>query len=190
MTPRKRALQYAALLVVALAFAGYVVYAQAFMPLSREARSLSLRVKATRQKIESLPKTAEALARLREEHVQTVEALEELESAVTQAEGMPYFLRDLERASSASGVTVVSVSAGSLTSSSPYAELPVAIGISGSYVQVKAFVDELLSLGRAMSVRTLRLSASRRSNGSGGAPVLDATLAVVLYIMPEGGRRE
>lgn len=190
MTPRRRALGYVVLLIVVLGLAAYVVYVQAFMPLSREAEALNRRVRVTRQKIASLPKKAETLASLREEYGQTVKALEELESTVTQEEGMPYFLRDLESASFASGATVVSVSAGSMTGASPYGELPVVIGISGSYTQVRAFVNGLLSLGRAMSVKTLRLSAPRGANASTGAPVLDATLAVIMYVMPEGGREE
>lgn len=190
MTPRRRALGHVVLLVVVLGLAAYVAYVRAFVPLSREAEDLNRRVKATRQKMTSLPRKAETLAGLREEYGETLKALEELQTTVAHEEGMPYFLRDLEIASFASGATVVSVSAGSMTSASPYGELPIVIGILGSYTQVKAFVNDLLSLGRALSVKTLRLSASRGASASTGAPVLDATLDLILYVVPEGGRRE
>lgn len=190
MTQRRQVLGHVALFVVALALATYVVYARGFAPLARESKSLNQRMKVTRQKLTELPEKAETLARLRGEYAQTAETLGEFESTVTRGDGIPYFLRDLENTSSASGVTVVSLSTGPLAGSGPYAELPVTIQVSGSYPQVKAFLSELFSLGRAMSVRTMRLSAPRGAEVAGGTPALDATFVLVLYVMPEGGRKE
>lgn len=190
MRPRRRVLGRAALFAAVLALAAYVVYVRAFVPLSRDAEGLDERMGVARQNMAGLPEKAGTLARLRGEYVQTALALEELESTVTRGEGIAYFLGDLENASSASGVTVVSLSVGVLERSSPYAELPMTVGVSGSYPQVRAFVNELLSQRRALSVRTIRLSASRGTDVAGGAPVLDAGFVVVLYVMPEGGRKE
>ncbi len=188
MKPPGRALRQGALLAVGLALAGYIVHVWLILPLSRQAEELAARLSATRQRMAELPAKAEALGRLREDYAETVKALEALEATVMLPDGVPYFLRDLEAVSDSSGATVVSVSMAALARSKPYVELPLTINVSGSYAQISAFADELLAEGRAMAVKTLRLAARRQATAAGGSGrSLDATIGVVLHVMPEGG---
>ena len=187
MSSRSQMPRYILVLTVGLALAGYVFYAYVLSPISREAADLSQRLDIVSRRIGSIAQKGETLASLRAEYEEALKALQAIDSIVTRETGIPYFLRDLDRVSSASGVAVVSLSIGSLASSSPYAEVPFTIEVQGSYQQVKTFLDKLLSLGRAMSVRGVRLAAPRGTSDAGGAQTLDAALSMVLYVVPKGG---
>ncbi len=181
---------YALLVVAAVGAGAYLAYSRTIAPLWREAAELERRIERVRRDIDALPEKAQALARVREEYVAAVNAVEEFEVGITRREDVPYLLRDLEDACNKSGVSVASVSTDAIRDSSPYAELPVTVTVSGSYSQVAAFVRTLLSKGRAMSVSTLRLAASGDETGPGGAPVLEATFALTVFLTPQGGRAE
>ncbi len=174
-------------LVFALELAGYAFYGYVLSPMWREAADLSQRLDLISRRIGSIAQRGETLASLRAEYEDALKSLQEIDSTVTRETAIPYFLRDLENVSSASGAAVVSLSLGSPSISSPYAETPLTIEVQGSYQQVKAFLDRLLSLGRAMSVTGVRLGGPRGSGDVARPQALDATFSVVLYVVPKGG---
>lgn len=179
------------ILILALGFslAGYVYYAYVFSPMAREAREISQHLEIVARRIGSVAEKGETLAGLRAQYEQALKALQAVDSTVTQERAVPYFLRDLERASSASGAGLESLSMGSLSPSGPYAEVPVTIEVKGSYQQIGTFVKEILSHGRALSVVGVRLAAP---GGAGDvdaktAETVDATFSLLLYVVPKGG---
>lgn len=187
MSGRSRVPTYVFASVLGLALAGYVFYAYVISPMSREAADLSQRLDLMSRRIGSITQKSETLASLRAEYEESLKSLQEIDQTVTRETGIPHFLRDLEKVSSASGATLASLSLGSPSASSPYGEIPFTVQVQGSYQQVKAFLDRLLSLGRAMSVRGVRLGAPRETGDAAGAHALDATFSVVLYVVPKGG---
>jgi len=179
--------EYIVVLALGLGIAGYVFYACVFSPMSRTAAELSQRLDEVSLRIGSVAEKSETLRTLRDEYEKALKSFQAIDSTVTKEEGIPYFLRDVERASWASGATLQSLSLEPPSVSSPYVEVPVTIGIKGSYRQVKTFLTEILSAGRAMSVRAVRLAASGGTTDPGTAEALEATFSVVLYALPKGG---
>lgn len=185
--PSRRMLEYIVVLALGLGIAGYVFYACVFSPMSRTAAELSQRLDEVSLRIGSVAEKSETLRTLRDEYEKALKSFQAIDSTVTKEESIPYFLRDVERASWASGATLQSLSLEPPSVSSPYVEVPVTIGIKGSYRQVKTFLTEILSAGRAMSVRAVRLAASGGTTDPGTAEALEATFSVVLYALPKGG---
>ncbi|MGE5593212.1 MAG: type 4a pilus biogenesis protein PilO [Betaproteobacteria bacterium] len=185
--PSRRMLEYIVVLALGLGIAGYVFYARMFLPMSRTAAELSQRLDEVSLRIGSVAEKSETLRTLRDDYEKALKSFQAIDSTVTKEESIPYFLRDVERASWASGATLQSLSLEPPSASSPYVEVPVTIGVRGSYRQVKMFLTEILSAGRAMSVKAVRLAASGGTADPGTAEALEATFSVVLYALPKGG---
>jgi len=190
--PSRRMLDYIALLALGLGIAGYVFYAYVFSPMSRTAAELANRLDEISVKIGLVAQKSETLRTLRDEYEKALKSLQAIDSTVTREESIPYFLKDVERASRASGATLEVLSLDAPSASSPYTEVPATIAVKGSYRQVRAFLTEILSAGRAISVKTLRLAASGDTTHGGAvepeaSEALEATFSVVLYALPKGG---
>ncbi|MCR4401751.1 MAG: type 4a pilus biogenesis protein PilO [Firmicutes bacterium] len=184
---RSRAWMRLAALAAGFLIAGYLVNEWILSPMSGRAAELARRLDIVTSKIGSVAEKGETLASLRREYERAREALQDVDSTITRETGLPYFVRDLERAASASGAALQDLSIGTLTASSPYSEIPVTVKVRGTYRQVQAFLDRTLSVGRTVSVKGIHLLSTGGAGDMGSTQAIDATFSMVLYVVPKGG---
>ncbi|HXL03753.1 MAG: type 4a pilus biogenesis protein PilO [Firmicutes bacterium] len=177
------------ILIICLGIIGYCLHKAVFVPISIELDSVRAEALAVNQKITTLPTKVRDLRRLRDDYREAVFALENINSKVTHESQLPYFVKELEGVSKDAGAKILGISVGNSQAGSFYSKVPITVALRGSYGQIRRFIQGLGKLGRAFSISDLGLESpgSSESEVFVEEPVLDASLSLVVYVVPKGG---
>jgi Tfp pilus assembly protein PilO len=111
-----------------------------------------------------------------------------LSTAMPQSVQMPSVLKEVQNLAAVSKVSLDSFSPTTATAQSGYDAVPINVGVSGRYTEVKGFLRRLRTqagslnghiraTGRLFDVKTVGLTP-----GSGGAPQLTATITLAVFV--------
>jgi Tfp pilus assembly protein PilO len=177
------------ILVICLGIIGYCLHKVVFVPISVDLDSVRAETLAINHRMAALPMQIHKFRRLRDDYQEALFALESINSQVTHESRLPYFVKDLEDVSKDAGTKVSSISIGTMAAGSFYSKVPVTVALRGSYGQIRRFIQGFVKLGRAFNISDLSLESPGSSEREDSAEehVLDATLSLIVYVVPKGG---
>ena len=122
------------------------------------------------------------LAELRKQKLQVEEYVTQLEKQLPGKAEMDALLSDINQAGLGRGLQFELFKPGQVVVKDYYAELPIAIRVSGRYHDIGAFASDIANLSRIVTLHNLNISSSAR-DGS-GALAMEATARTYRYLDP------
>jgi type IV pilus assembly protein PilO len=173
--------------VVSFVFAAVVVVVLGwFALLSAQSDELQLeRDKEPRLKQEYRDKVAQAvnLAELRKQRIQVEEYVKQLEKQLPGKAEMDALLSDINQAGLGRGLEFELFRPGQVAVKDYYAELPIAIRVSGRYHDVGAFTADIANLSRIVTLHDLVIANVNAKDGAPGANLfMEATARTYRYL--------
>ena len=120
------------------------------------------------------------LAELRKQKVQVEEYVLQLEKQLPGKAEMDALLSDINQAGLGRGLQFELFRPGQVVVKDYYAELPIAIRVSGRYHDMGAFAGDIANLSRIVTLHNLNISAAPRDNT--GALAMEATARTYRYL--------
>jgi type IV pilus assembly protein PilO len=154
--------------------------------LSDEADRLqSERDKEPKLKAEYTQKLAQAvnLGELRKQKEQVQEYVTQLEKQLPGKAEMDALLSDINQAGIGRGLQIDLFRPGQVAVKDYYAELPIAIKVSGRYHDIGAFAADIANLSRIVTLHDLAIAPPGKDGGSGSL-VMEATARTYRYLDP------
>lgn len=130
------------------------------------------------------------LNELRKQKVEVQEYVTQLEKQLPGKAEMDALLSDINQAGLGRGLQFELFRPGSVVVKDYYAELPIAIKVSGRYHDIGAFAADIANLSRIVTLHDLNIAKPTQGNGDlqGGAPagalVMDALARTYRYLDP------
>ena len=119
--------------------------------------------------------------------------IEHLEAGVPNVAYVPTLMKELEEVGERNNIKVIgvrpvvqvftAVSDGTIAKKKDYEEIEIEIKGRGRYADVKRFLDDLQQFPKVIAVKTVRIEPQREM-GDQGAPRVEATISVALYVFP------
>ena len=119
--------------------------------------------------------------------------VEHLEAGVPDVAYVPTLMKELEEVGQRNDFKVIGVRPvvqafmpvldGSIAKKKDYEEIEIEIKGRGRYADVKRFLDDLQEFPKVIAVNTVKIEPQREM-GDRGAPQVEATVNVVLYVFP------
>ena len=122
------------------------------------------------------------LPELRKQRVQVEEYVTQLEKQLPGKAEMDKLLSDINQAGLGRGLEFELFKPGQVTIKDYYAELPIAIKVSGTYHDFGAFVSDVSNLSRIVTLHDLNIGAPTKD--ATGALVMEATARTYRYLDP------
>lgn len=172
--PRALAWLFAAVAVVVLGW---------FVVLSDETSNLEAeRNKEPKLKESYRSKLAQAvnLGELRKQRLQVQEYVTQLEKQLPGKAEMDALLSDINQAGLGRGLQFELFKPGQVVVKDYYAELPIALKVSGRYHDMGAFAADIANLSRIVTLHGVNISRPR--DGGGSILVMDATARTYRYL--------
>nr|WP_297357539.1 type 4a pilus biogenesis protein PilO [uncultured Caldimonas sp.] len=172
--PRALAWLFAAVAVVVLGW---------FVVLSDETSNLEAeRNKEPKLKESYRSKLAQAvnLGELRKQRLQVQEYVTQLEKQLPGKAEMDALLSDINQAGLGRGLQFELFKPGQVVVKDYYAELPIALKVSGRYHDMGAFAADIANLSRIVTLHGVNIS--RPKDGGGSILVMDATARTYRYL--------
>ena len=120
------------------------------------------------------------LAELRKQKVQVEEYVLQLEKQLPGKAEMDALLSDINQAGLGRGLQFELFRPGQVVVKDYYAELPIAIRVSGRYHDIGAFAGDIANLSRIVTLHNLNISAGPRD--ASGALAMEATARTYRYL--------
>ena len=120
------------------------------------------------------------LAELRKQKQQVEEYVTQLEKQLPGKAEMDALLSDINQAGLGRGLQFELFRPGQVSVKDYYAELPIAIKVSGRYHDIGAFAGDIANLSRIVTLHNLNISGSPRDTS--GALVMEATARTYRYL--------
>ena len=120
------------------------------------------------------------LAELRKQKVQVEEYVLQLEKQLPGKAEMDALLSDINQAGLGRGLQFELFRPGQVVVKDYYAELPIAIRVSGRYHDMGAFAGDIANLSRIVTLHNLNISAAARD--ASGALAMEATARTYRYL--------
>lgn len=120
------------------------------------------------------------LAELRKQKLQVEEYVTQLEKQLPGKAEMDALLSDINQAGLGRGLQFELFRPGQVIVKDYYAELPIAIRVSGRYHDIGAFAGDIANLSRIVTLHNLNITAAARD--SSGALAMDATARTYRYL--------
>ena len=120
------------------------------------------------------------LAELRKQKVQVEEYVLQLEKQLPGKAEMDALLSDINQAGLGRGLQFELFRPGQVVVKDYYAELPIAIRVSGRYHDMGAFAGDIANLSRIVTLHNLNIAAAPRDNT--GALAMEATARTYRYL--------
>lgn len=156
--------------------------------LSDEADRLQAeRDKEPKLKAEYSQKLAQAvnLGELRKQKEQVQEYVTQLEKQLPGKAEMDALLSDINQAGIGRGLQIDLFRPGQVAVKDYYAELPIAIKVSGRYHDIGAFAGDIANLSRIVTLHDLTISPpGKDKDGGSGNLVMEATARTYRYLDP------
>lgn len=118
------------------------------------------------------------LGELRKQKLQVEEYVTQLEKQLPGKAEMDALLSDINQAGLGRGLQFELFRPGNVVVKDYYAELPIAIKVSGRYHDIGAFAADVANLSRIVTLHNLAISTT----GGGGALSMDATARTYRYL--------
>lgn len=167
----------------------FVIVLGWFLVLSAEADNLeSERQREPALKDEYRSKLAQAinLGELRKQRQQVQEYVTQLEKQLPGKAEMDALLSDINQAGIGRGLQFELFRPGQVVVKDYYAELPIAIKVSGRYHDMGAFAADIANLSRIVTLHGLTITVPREGNNaaaaSSGSLVMEATARTYRYL--------
>jgi type IV pilus assembly protein PilO len=120
------------------------------------------------------------LAELRKQKVQVEEYVLQLEKQLPGKAEMDALLSDINQAGLGRGLQFELFRPGQVVVKDYYAELPIAIRVSGRYHDMGAFAADIANLSRIVTLHNMNITSSARDTS--GALVMEATARTYRYL--------
>ena len=120
------------------------------------------------------------LAELRKQKLQVEEYVIQLEKQLPGKAEMDALLSDINQAGLGRGLQFELFRPGQVSVKDYYAELPIAIKVSGRYHDIGAFAGDIANLARIVTLHNLNITGSPRDTS--GTLVMDATARTYRYL--------
>jgi type IV pilus assembly protein PilO len=120
------------------------------------------------------------LAELRKQKLQVEEYVTQLEKQLPGKAEMDALLSDINQAGLGRGLQFELFRPGQVAVKDYYAELPIAIRVSGRYHDIGAFAGDIANLSRIVTLHNLNITASPRDTS--GALAMEATARTYRYL--------
>ena len=120
------------------------------------------------------------LAELRKQKLQVEEYVTQLEKQLPGKAEMDALLSDINQAGLGRGLQFELFRPGQVSVKDYYAELPIAIKVSGRYHDIGAFAGDIANLSRIVTLHNLNIAGSPRDTS--GALVMEATARTYRYL--------
>jgi type IV pilus assembly protein PilO len=121
------------------------------------------------------------LAELRKQKLQVEEYVTQLEKQLPGKAEMDALLSDINQAGLGRGLQFELFRPGSVVVKDYYAELPIAIKVSGRYHDIGAFTGDIANLSRIVTLHNLVITSPK---DTGGALSMEATARTYRYLDP------
>jgi type IV pilus assembly protein PilO len=122
------------------------------------------------------------LGELRKQKLQVEEYVTQLEKQLPGKAEMDALLSDINQAGIGRGLQFELFRPGSVVVKDYYAELPIAIKVTGRYHDIGAFAADIANLSRIVTLHNLNVSASKDKGD--GALAMEATARTYRYLDP------
>lgn len=122
------------------------------------------------------------LGELRKQKLQVEEYVTQLEKQLPGKAEMDALLSDINQAGIGRGLQFELFRPGSVVVKDYYAELPIAIKVTGRYHDIGAFAADIANLSRIVTLHNLNVSASRDKGD--GSLTMEATARTYRYLDP------
>jgi type IV pilus assembly protein PilO len=125
------------------------------------------------------------LAELRKQKLQVQEYVTQLEKQLPGKAEMDALLSDINQAGLGRGLQFESFRPGQVVVKDYYAELPIAIRVSGRYHDIGAFAADIANLSRIVTLHNLNITTVKDANAAGGSVgplTMDATARTYRYL--------
>lgn len=171
-----KAITWAAVAVVMVALGWFMVLSGAHDELEAE------RAKEPTLKQDYRAKLGQAvnLAELRKQKLQVEEYVTQLEKQLPGKAEMDALLSDINQAGLGRGLQFELFRPGQVQIKDYYAELPIAIKVSGRYHDIGAFAADIANLSRIVTLHNLNISVSPRDTS--GVLAMEATARTYRYL--------
>lgn len=173
-------------IVAFIAAAGVVIFLGWYLLLSTQAEELQAeRDKESKLKSDYRGKVVQAvnLGELRKQLIQVGEYVKQLEKQLPGKAEMAALLSDINQAGLGRGLDFDLFRPGQVAVKEYYAELPIAIRVTGRYHDIGAFTGDIANLSRIVTLHNLSIaSASGKDNT--GALYMEATARTYRYLDP------
>lgn len=166
------------LCIFGLLIAGFVFFS--FKPQYHKISLLDKKISTTEKELEIAKKKAAELPRLKEEWAKKQEEFKSVMDALPDKQEIPTLLGEISAAGRNAGLVFSRFSPQPEIFMDFYAEIPVAIMISGSYDRLKQFFGKVGEMSRVVNIRNITMSMDQKGT-------LNAKCTAVTYrfITPE-----
>lgn len=125
------------------------------------------------------------LGELRKQRIQVEEYVKQLEKQLPGKAEMDALLSDINQAGLGRGLDFELFRPGSVTVKDYYAELPIAVRVTGRYHDIGAFTADIANLSRIVTLHNLVIgNLGGRDGGPSGALFMEATARTYRYLDP------
>jgi type IV pilus assembly protein PilO len=122
------------------------------------------------------------LSELRKQKLQVQEYVTQLEKQLPGKADMDALLSDINQAGLGRGLQFELFRPGQVQVKDYYAELPIAIRVTGRYHDVGAFAADVANLSRIVTLQNLNIAPVAVKDGAAGALTMDATARTYRYL--------
>jgi type IV pilus assembly protein PilO len=122
------------------------------------------------------------LSELRKQKLQVEEYVTQLEKQLPGKAEMDALLSDINQAGLGRGLQFELFRPGQVAIKDYYAELPIAIRVTGRYHDIGSFAADVANLSRIVTLQNLSITSSNPRDNSSGLLALDATARTYRYL--------
>ena len=170
---QKRLIAVAACILPCVAF-----FFLAYSPKTSEIKTLETKKAGIEEEIRKVEKIAADLEKHKAEMAEVQRQFAEASLLLPDEKEIPSLLSTISGQATASGLDVLSFKPLPEKPQQFYAEIPVDIGVQGSYHNVGIFLDKISKLPRVVSVNNIKMDSPKQL---GGEMILNSTFQLVTY---------
>ena len=150
----------------------------AYSPKTSEIKTLETQKAGIEEEIRKVEKIAADLEKHKAEMAEVQRQFAEASLLLPDEKEIPSLLSTISGQATASGLDVLSFKPLAEKPQQFYAEIPVDIGVQGSYHNVGIFLDKISKLPRVVSVNNIKMDSPKQM---GGEMILNSTFQLVTY---------
>lgn len=150
----------------------------AYSPKTSEIKTLETQKSGIEEEIRKVEKIAGDLEKHKAEMAEVQRQFAEASLLLPDEKEIPSLLSTISGQATASGLDVLSFKPLPEKPQQFYAEIPVDIGVQGSYHNVGIFLDKISKLPRVVSVNNIKMDSPKQL---GGEMILNSTFQLVTY---------
>lgn len=182
------------LLTLAVLYVGYLGLGGLWPGISTlQSQSNTLRAKrnSLQQSVQSAEQQVRRLAEIRREREQLNQQLQELAKRLPAQRETPQVLEQLERVAGGSGLTLTAINRPGGRSQELFVEIPLELGVAGSYHDLLRFADQLTKLERLVTLHEFVIwHPVPRTGGVEFAGLKHPLTDALSFQVPHPGKRE